>query len=58
MRCILIVGHEQLLIGPFECEADAVSYAVNVLDSNSYAVKPIQAPISVENHLLLAEVAA
>ena len=58
MKFILIVGYEQTAIGPFESYEDAVSYALNVLDSNSYAVHEIQTPISVKNHELLTQVTA
>lgn len=58
MKYILIVGPEQMVVGPFESTDDAYSYAINVLDSVSYSVQQIQQPISVKNHRLLAEIAA
>lgn len=58
MKFILIVGYEQTAVGPFETCEDAVSYALNVLDSPSYAVHEIQTPISVKNHELLNMVTA
>jgi hypothetical protein len=56
MQCILIAGAGHLVVGPFENEDDAYSYAINVLDSDSYIVKNIETPISVKNHQLLEQI--
>lgn len=56
MKCILIVGKDRLVVGPFDNPNDAYSYAINVLDSDSYVVQPIESPISVRNHQLLEQI--
>lgn len=53
MKYVLIVGKDHLIVGPFDYDNDAISYAINVLDSDSYTVQPIEPAISVENLRLL-----
>jgi len=58
MKYILIVGAERLIVGPFDCADDAISYALNVLDSDSYSVNQMQTPITVENFELMQHIGA
>jgi hypothetical protein len=58
MRFILIVGDEEAAIGPFDEANDAISYAVNVLNSVSFSVKTCEYPMSAANHRLLQRITA
>jgi hypothetical protein len=58
MKFVLIVGDEDQIIGPFDEANDAISYAVNVLNSLHFAVKTVEYPMSYANHLLLQRITA
>lgn len=58
MKYVLIDGSRELVIGPFECPEDAISYAVNVIGTSDFVVKPLQYPMSAANHRLLERITA